>query len=143
MNEISCRPGLVTSGIPIPNDLGDLTNRENRAFRPRFINDYNTADGVADDNNGDGLDDYYPTMYYDGVGHSRMNGTGQTVDWVPNQFGPQWRPARAGFHQRKSSRRAGNAPILRCLCISLYLPGNVLGPRWFVRGLQRQRHTAD
>ena len=26
---------------PIPNDLGDLTNRENRAFRPRFRNDFN------------------------------------------------------------------------------------------------------
>ena len=76
MNDISCRPGGVNSfGIalsPIPNDLGDLTNRENRALRPRFINDFtgpngNTGDGVPDDNNGDDVNDYYPTLYTDGT----------------------------------------------------------------------------
>ena len=47
MNDISCRPGGFASAWdgnvslpPIPNDLGDLTNRENRAFRPRFLNDF-------------------------------------------------------------------------------------------------------
>ena len=54
VNEISCRPGPFGSSAPIPNDLGDLTNRENRGFRPRFCNDFNLADGIADDNNGDG-----------------------------------------------------------------------------------------
>ena len=74
MNDISCRPGgLNAAGIPFPpapNDLGSLTNRENRAFRPRFGNDFvGTAtggDGIADDANGDGLPDYYPTLYTDG-----------------------------------------------------------------------------
>ncbi len=84
VNEISCRPGPANSSAPIPNDLGDLTNRENRAFRPRFCNDFNLADGIADDNNGDGLDDYYPTLYYDGVGHTRNGPMGNQVDWVPN-----------------------------------------------------------
>lgn len=68
---------------PIPNTLGDLTNRENRAFRPRFSNDHFRPgatptgsprigpDGLADDFNqraggtylGDGVEDYYPTLY--------------------------------------------------------------------------------
>ena len=42
LNDISCRPGGASaSGIlpTIPNDLGDLTNRQNRAFRPRFSNE--------------------------------------------------------------------------------------------------------
>ncbi len=84
MNDISCRPNVINAsgqGIlqPLPNDLGDLTNRENRAFRPRFFNDINPLDGFADDNNADGIPDYYPTLYYDGVGHA--NGS---VDWLPN-----------------------------------------------------------
>ncbi len=86
LNEISCRPGPINSIAPTPNDLGDLTNRENRAFRPRFCNDFVNADGVADDNNGDGIDDYYPTLYYDGVGHVRTDSTGNQVDWVPNNL---------------------------------------------------------
>ena len=78
MNDISCRPGGIFNGTaqaPIPNDLGDLTNRENRAFRPRFFNDFTgtnspgSPDGVPDDSNGDGVNDYYPTLYFDGLGN--------------------------------------------------------------------------
>jgi len=92
MNDVSCRPGgfsFTTGGNPptplrpIPNDLGDLTNRENRAFRPRFLNDVNPQDGIPDDNNGDGVNDYYPTLYFDGVGHSYNGNDGHQI-WAPN-----------------------------------------------------------
>jgi type II secretory pathway component PulJ len=92
MNEISCRPGgyfAPNSGpqTPIPNTLGDLTNRENRAFRPRFLNDFTSSDpnfvgqpdGIPDDSNSDGVPDYYPTLYYDGSGWPFSAG------WSPNQ----------------------------------------------------------
>ena len=86
MNDISARPrgGTTTLAVPIPNDLGSLTNRENRAFRPRFANDLNPADGIPDDNNSDGIPDYYPTLYYDGVGHNPTNSIDGNPIWVPN-----------------------------------------------------------
>ncbi len=92
VNDLSARPtssgfsNAVSSPIVL-NSLGDLTNRENRAFLPRFSNDFamngsNSAsgtagapgDGIADDENayvnggtttitGDGVPDYYPTLY--------------------------------------------------------------------------------
>ncbi len=92
MNDISCRPGGIFNGAaqpPIPNDLGDLTNRENRAFRPRFLNDFTSSsnpgapDGIPDDSNADGVPDYYPTLYYDGAGFSP---TGNNLNWAPNRF---------------------------------------------------------
>ena len=70
VNDISCRPGNNGTGVtppPLPNDLGHLTNRENRIFRPRFGNDFNLPDSVPDDNNADGIPDYYPTLYTDGT----------------------------------------------------------------------------
>ncbi len=71
MNDLSCRPPEGINAVPIPNDLGDLTSRENRAFRPRFSGDYRVnnsrtsarPDGQPDDFNLDGLPDYYPTFY--------------------------------------------------------------------------------
>jgi len=76
MNDVSARPspsgpsdGSGFSHIVL-NSLGDLTNRENRAFSPRFSNDYvniatgkTVPDGIADDTNLDGLPDFYPTLY--------------------------------------------------------------------------------
>lgn len=85
-NDISARPSNYPPNLapaamppssysPIPNTLGDLTSRENRAFNPRFANDYvNDAswiatgtleppDGIPDDLNADGVPDYYPTLY--------------------------------------------------------------------------------
>ncbi|HEX8202239.1 MAG TPA: hypothetical protein VF590_17310, partial [Isosphaeraceae bacterium] len=74
-NDVSARPAPLGGGLgPVFNALGDLTNRENRAFRPRFSNDYLTfnaatstwttgPDGVPDDRNGNGIPDYYPTLY--------------------------------------------------------------------------------
>ena len=76
VNSISARPapfGAALPILPVLNTLGDLTNRENRAFRPRFANDFTNLtgvsgpDGIADDNNSDGVPDHYPTLYYDGV----------------------------------------------------------------------------
>jgi prepilin-type N-terminal cleavage/methylation domain-containing protein len=71
VNDISARPAPWTAGgsiIPIPNTLGDLTNRENRYGRMRFSDDYTGnanggPDGYTDDTNGDGIPDYYPTLY--------------------------------------------------------------------------------
>ena len=95
MNDISCRPlGKLPSlapPVPVPNDLGDLTNRENRAFRPRFSNDFSAGllpevgpDGIPDDNNGDGVPDYYPTLYYNGAGGNSYKDKAGNVVWSPN-----------------------------------------------------------
>jgi hypothetical protein len=80
LNDLSTHPSPVALNgqlqPPVLNTLGDLTNRENRAFSPRFASDYagpgGTSDGVPDDFNfnsilntitGDGVPDYYPTLY--------------------------------------------------------------------------------
>jgi hypothetical protein len=72
LNDLSARPSSVNGSYsPILNTLSDLTNRENRAFTPRFADDYvggaaattPNPDGVTDDVNGDGIPDFYPTLY--------------------------------------------------------------------------------
>jgi len=83
VNDLSAHPapnGTIAKTEPtsiILNTLGDLTNRENRAFAPRFGNDFqilpgtNVPDNRVDDFNldssgnaaGDGVPDYYPTLY--------------------------------------------------------------------------------
>ena len=87
VNSISAHPSPVGSALnttngqamfPIKlNTLGDLTNRENRWPAPRFASDYldlaasGMPDGIPDDNNpntageivGDGVPDYWPTLY--------------------------------------------------------------------------------
>ncbi len=52
------------------NTLGNLTNRENRAFYPRYANDFldvNTStsrpDGIPDDVNSDNIPDLYTSLY--------------------------------------------------------------------------------
>ena len=72
-NDISVRfspsPDTTIQQIPVPNTLGDLTNRHNRAFRPGFTDDYfdvsgnPISDGVFDDIDGNGVPDFYPTLY--------------------------------------------------------------------------------
>ena len=49
---------------PVLNSLGDLTNRENRAFSPGSTTPIRRHDGSPDDSNGDGVPDYYPDRYY-------------------------------------------------------------------------------
>jgi type II secretory pathway component PulJ len=82
MNDLSARPagtGTGSTGAIILNTLGDLTNRENRFGYSRFASDYvqhsapwtPIPDGLPDDENpdnslnfiGDGVPDYYPTLY--------------------------------------------------------------------------------
>lgn len=76
MNDVSARPHTSNpnpatvpgySATPQPNivlnTLGDLTNRENRIFSPRFSNDFN-GDGIPDDLNGDSVPDFYPSLYF-------------------------------------------------------------------------------
>ncbi len=92
MNDISARPPLGLQTIPIPNTLGDLTNRENRAFRPRFTNDYRnnsasnnaTPDGSPDDFDNDGLPDYYPTMYPNALNTSAVGSLPTATPLVPS-----------------------------------------------------------
>jgi prepilin-type N-terminal cleavage/methylation domain-containing protein len=72
VNDLSLRPAPTGSINPLPllNDLGDLTNRENRAFRPRFRKDFfnnstgaSQPEGIDDDFNADDIPDFYPTLY--------------------------------------------------------------------------------
>ena len=71
MNDISARPAPHGSNVvPVPNSLGELTNRQWRFARPRFTDDYldnlsgsALPDGIPDDLNGNGAADYYPTLY--------------------------------------------------------------------------------
>ncbi len=74
VNDLSARPtatGNAAYAIVL-NTLSDLTNRENRAFMPRYGNDFlittaggNNAgqDGIPDDVNGDNAPDLYPSLY--------------------------------------------------------------------------------
>lgn len=70
-NDVSARPSSGTGLAPVPNSLGDLTNRHNRIFRPGFVDDYldtstppnASPDGQADDVNLNGVPDLYPTLY--------------------------------------------------------------------------------
>ncbi|MBV8230277.1 MAG: prepilin-type N-terminal cleavage/methylation domain-containing protein [Planctomycetaceae bacterium] len=68
MNDLSARPSFNPNSpnMPVLNTLGDLTNRHNRAFYPRFTDDYlpvGSPDGMFDDVNGDQVPDLVPTLY--------------------------------------------------------------------------------
>lgn len=82
MNDVSARPSLYKNPgavalnsdktdkyMPQLNTLGDLTNRENRAFNPRHATDYSNdlgvvpPDGKDDDLDLNGVPDYYTTVY--------------------------------------------------------------------------------
>ncbi|CAN5895865.1 hypothetical protein BH23PLA1_BH23PLA1_24130 [soil metagenome] len=93
-NDVSARPSRAGSNdyTPILNTLGDLTNRENRMFRPRFADDYTTEgdletsppDGIPDDRNFDGVPDFYPTLYPRAFAAGLIN----TFDLMGNPFIP-------------------------------------------------------
>jgi type II secretory pathway component PulJ len=106
-NDISARPtshSAIPSAtplirVPTPNSLGDLTNRQNRFATPRFMNDYldpndfdndgdiGEPDGIADDDNGDGIPDYYPTLYPGNLALRNYLGYGQPGT-LNNQYDP-------------------------------------------------------
>jgi len=101
-NDISARPGPLRNGytnagataiLPVPNTLGDLTNRENRAFRPRFTNNYVTATGFPDDFTGEGssanplpngIPDFYSTLYPNVLTSNLTVSGGVLVNEVPS-----------------------------------------------------------
>ena len=78
VNDLSAHPNPVGNSLAKPvvlNTLGDLTNRENRYGNMRFSSDFVTnvygttnpvappAEGKPDDENGDTVPDFYPTLY--------------------------------------------------------------------------------
>lgn len=92
LNDISARPSKYPPGspapatlpaasyLPIPNSLGDLTDRHHRFASPRFSDDYrNNAtgtlipDGLPDDFDGNGVADWYPTMYFNSKAAGLLN----------------------------------------------------------------------
>jgi hypothetical protein len=86
VNDISARPSPTGAGTILLNDLGTLTNRENRRFSPRFRSDFfqtgafgNPPDGIDDDFNSDDIPDFYPTLYpnvflaQNGLGYPLVN----------------------------------------------------------------------
>ncbi len=80
VNDISAHPdlnprfGVGVILAPVPNTLGDLTNRQNRFAHPRFT-PYQTrsSPAAADDLNTNGIPDYYPTLYPNAVGSQRAS----------------------------------------------------------------------
>lgn len=68
VNDLSARPSAGGPSRIVLNSLGDLTNRHNRFASPRFCHDYLGGMGIADDANGDGVPDFYPTLYTDATG---------------------------------------------------------------------------
>jgi hypothetical protein len=77
VNDLSARPAargdLLTNNNQsiVLNSLGDLTDRHNRAFSPRFADDFvfrdgstSNPDGIPDDLNADNVPDVYPSLYF-------------------------------------------------------------------------------
>lgn len=108
---------------PIANTLGDLTNRQNRAFKPRFTNDYFTPiydpmtgnlanvlpfpDGQADDFIGsptafngsyrNEIDDYTPATYPNLMNNLRtVNAFGASINEAGPPAGFNYYPANVG-----------------------------------------------
>ncbi len=104
MNDISAHPVATANGstVIVANSLGDLTNRENRSFSPRFANDFLTltattgpppsvtwslgSDGIPDDQNSDNVPDLYPTLYSNAI-----NMVGSLI------FAPNWYTTNPGL----------------------------------------------
>jgi len=101
MNDISARPTMFAFGalvaVPTPNTLGDLTNRENRFGSPRFCDDFTAPFAVSDDNNVDGVPDFYPTLFPNAFANGQVNygpnnnwsagaAPSQTYDTMPFPF---------------------------------------------------------
>jgi type II secretory pathway component PulJ len=103
VNDLSAHPApsgnsAINGGQSVVlNTLGMLTNRENRAFSPRFANDFwnsTTAltnanggepgqDGIPDDLNSDNVPDSYPSLYFGVFKPTNPNVTGWTLTYEP------------------------------------------------------------
>lgn len=100
--DVSARPndgpdsvGSPLAFTPVPNDLGDLTNRENRFARQRLARDFFNVitqaqgrDGLIDDVNGDLIPDYYPTLTWTQVTAS-SGGSTTTAGGTPTLINVQ------------------------------------------------------
>ncbi len=103
VNDLSAHP--ASRGAPFQNNsvvlntLANLTNRENRAFYPRFGDDFedlqrnHNPDGLADDFNQDNVPDYYPTLYPGVFSPASSNGGSQLVFEAPFPGTPPAVPA--------------------------------------------------
>ncbi len=103
MNDVSARPNSLSAtsgGGPKLNTLGDLTNRHNRAFYPRFTNDYcyfnapttytaGQPDQLPDMQLGIGIPDWAPTFYPQLFSGSSRSSAGLTPTYLVNQ-GPSY-----------------------------------------------------
>lgn len=89
VNDLSARPSRGGPTRIVLNTLGDLTNRENRFAAPRFGNDYLGGAGRFDDSNGDGVPDFYPTLYADASGAftTAMQNLIYTTNYLPGPSG--------------------------------------------------------
>jgi prepilin-type N-terminal cleavage/methylation domain-containing protein len=89
--------GLIMPSIL--NTLGDLTNRENRAFYQRFYSDYTDSTGIGppdtkpDDVNGDTVPDLWPSLYA-GLFNP---GTGVGIPPLVNEVAPTSAPRMRPF----------------------------------------------
>ena len=103
---------------PVPNTLGDLTNRENRFARPRFtpyhvVNNNPLKAGIADDYNSNGVPDYYPTLYPNAV---------RTHRTVPQRQSKSHHRHQQSRQSRRQRQRTRSAPF------PLRLPRPLLQP---------------
>jgi hypothetical protein len=87
MNDLSARPSTINGAAPVLNTLGDLTNRENRAFYPRFCNSYVTGASLFDDVDTDSVPDWWPTLYANVFNTNLIGPTQKSLVRQPNSKG--------------------------------------------------------
>ena len=105
VNDLSAHPTPVFTVFSpvILNSLGDLTNRENRAFNQRFASDYANnvtgalgSDGIPDDLNGDSVPDYWPSLYA-GVFTPTRGSLVSLINEIPTGVRPGLNPDMLAF----------------------------------------------
>jgi hypothetical protein len=143
VNDISARPAVRGAPLALTtkngtgntitlNSLGDLTNRENRAFSPRFSDDFVTIgvtngavsyatgpDGLSDDENSDNVPDYYPSLYFN-LFNAAVGTSAQRIfePGYPNLS----RPAA-------NAAQIANAPVSTIMAFPFVFPGAYSSPQ--------------